>query len=61
VLPGTPADKAGLQPDVNITHVNGRAVFTPAEYYEEVRKGSGPLELTVKRLSGEETVKLERK
>jgi serine protease Do len=58
VLPGSPAEKANLQVDRVITKVNGRSVFTPAEYYEAVRKGTGPLELT---FAGNETMKLERR
>jgi S1-C subfamily serine protease len=61
VVPKSPAERAGLQLETIITKVNGRAVFTPAEYYEEVRKSTGPLELTTKRLNGEETVKVERR
>jgi len=62
VLPGSPAEKSNVEWDrAVITRVNGRAVFTPAEYYEEVRKGTGPLELKIKTRNGEDTVKLERK
>jgi serine protease Do len=63
VLPGSPAAKSNVDWDrAVITRVNGRAVFTPAQYYDEVRKGSGPLELRIKtRNNSEETVKLERK
>ena len=58
VLPGSLAEKANIQADRVITKVNGRTVSTPAEYYEEARKGGGPLELT---FGGGETVKLERR
>ncbi len=61
VVRGGPAEKAGLQPETVITRVNGRAVFTPAQYYDEVVRGTGPLELTVKTANGEKTEKLERK
>ncbi len=61
VLRGSPADKAGIQPDAVISRVNGRPVFTPAQYYEEVAKGTGPLELTLKGVNGEKTEKLERR
>jgi len=58
VVPNSPAAKANLPVDRVIVKVNGRNVFSPAEYYEEVRKGAGPLELT---FSNQETVKLDRK
>jgi len=58
VLPGSPAEKANVQVDRVITHVNGRLVYSPAEYYEEAARGGGPLELTI---SGSGTVKLERR
>jgi S1-C subfamily serine protease len=58
VLPGSPAEKANVQVGRVVTKVNGRGVFSPAEYYEEVRKGTGPLELT---FSSGEAVKVERR
>jgi S1-C subfamily serine protease len=62
VVRGSPADKAGLQPEAVITRVNGRQVFTPSQYYDEVARGTGPLELTVRAPGGgEKTEKLERK
>jgi S1-C subfamily serine protease len=62
VVHGSPADKAGIQIDTVITRVNGRQVFTPSQYYDEVARGSGPLELTVKGVGGaDKTEKLERK
>jgi serine protease Do len=36
VLPNSPAEKAHLQVDKIITHVNGRPVPTPAEFYREM-------------------------
>jgi serine protease Do len=47
VVPGSAADKAHLQPDKIITHVNGRAVTTPAEYYQEMGRAGKRAELTV--------------
>ena len=44
--PISSADKARLQPDKLITHVNGRAVLTPAEYYQEVAQAGKKVELT---------------
>jgi serine protease Do len=46
VVPGSGADKARLQPDKVITHVNGQRVRTPAEYYAAVAKTGDKLELT---------------
>jgi serine protease Do len=61
VVRNGPAEKAGLQADAVITKVNGKAVFTPDQYYAEVARGAGPLELTVKTVGGEKVEKLERK
>jgi S1-C subfamily serine protease len=48
VLSNSPADKARLQPDKVITHVNGQKVSTPKEYYAEMaRHAGGKVELTV--------------
>ncbi len=44
VLPGSPAEKAGLKPDWVIKSVNGQAVYTPVAVAEIAEKG-GPLEL----------------
>ena len=38
VVPGSAADKARLQPEKLITHVNGRAVLTPADYYKAIAR-----------------------
>lgn len=46
VVVGSPADKAKLQPDKIITHVDGKAVSTPAEYYREAAKAGEKVELT---------------
>jgi serine protease Do len=46
VIPGSPADQARLQPDKVITHVDGKAVHNPAEYYERVARAAGSVELT---------------
>ncbi len=46
VLPGSPAEKANLLVKQVITHVNGRPVATPAEYYREASRAAGSLELT---------------
>jgi S1-C subfamily serine protease len=59
VLRGSPADKANIAVDSLITRVNGRTVAAPEEYYAVVRNSTGPLELTVKTLAGEETKKLD--
>jgi serine protease Do len=47
VIAESPADRAGLRPDKVITHVNGVAVTTPAEYYREIEKARDRVELTV--------------
>jgi serine protease Do len=47
VVPGGAADKARLKVDAVITHVDGRAVTTPAEFYDAMTKAVGPVELTV--------------
>jgi S1-C subfamily serine protease len=46
-VPGGAADKARLKVDTVITHVGGRAVTTPAEFYDAMAKAAGPVELTV--------------
>jgi serine protease Do len=47
VVPSSAADKANLQADKVITHVNRKAVNSPAEYYREVARAAGRLELTI--------------
>jgi S1-C subfamily serine protease len=46
VVPGSPAEQARLQ-DAIVTHVNGQAVTTPAEFYQLAGRISGGLELTL--------------
>jgi S1-C subfamily serine protease len=46
VEPGSPAAASGLTVNEIITHVNGRPVHSPAEFYEQ-GKQAGPLELTL--------------
>jgi serine protease Do len=46
VIPDSPADLAKLQPDKVITHVNGKAIYSPADYYREVAKAGKKVELT---------------
>jgi serine protease Do len=46
VAPNSAADKARLQPDMVITRVNNRQVTEPAEFYAEMAKAKGPVELT---------------
>ncbi len=58
VAPNSPAARANIPVDRVIVRVNGRSVSNPTEYYDQVRKSTGPLELT---FSNQETVKLERK
>jgi serine protease Do len=47
VQPGSTAATALLKVNEVITHVNGQAVATPADFYREARKGTGALELTL--------------
>jgi serine protease Do len=47
VVPGTAAAKADLKPGLIIAQVNGRAVTTPAAFYEFALNHKGPLELTL--------------
>jgi serine protease Do len=47
IVPGSAADKARLKVDTVITQVDGRAVTTPAEFYDAMAKAVGPVELTV--------------
>jgi S1-C subfamily serine protease len=62
VLPSSAAEKARLQPDTLITRVNGQAVNTPAEFYREMDRTVGPVELTVVgHDGGDERVTLEGK
>jgi serine protease Do len=59
VISGSSADKALLQPDKVITHVNGKPVNSPAEYYQEMSKARGRAELTfLNSEGGRETVTL---
>ncbi len=46
VVPGSPADKARLQPDKIITQVNGKDVRTPAAFYKEMAQAGDKVELT---------------
>ena len=62
VVPGSAADKARLQPDKLITHVNGRAVLTPAEYYKAVARADKKVEITYSKSDGQpERLTLEEK
>jgi S1-C subfamily serine protease len=48
VLPGSPAATALLKPGaLLITHVNGQAVNSPAEFFSRVKELSGAVELTL--------------
>jgi serine protease Do len=47
VISGSAADKAHLQPDKIITHVDGEPVKCPADYYRVMEKAKGRVELTV--------------
>jgi S1-C subfamily serine protease len=49
---GSPADKARLQPDKVISHVNGRKVLTPAEFYEVMGQARGDIVLMLSKFDG---------
>jgi serine protease Do len=61
VVPGSPADRAKLQPDKIITRVNDRPVRTPAEFYREMDKAKGPIALHVYSDRREEKIELDAK
>ena len=46
VLTGSAADKARLQPNMIVKSVNHKKVTNPAEFYREMDKANGPVELT---------------
>ena len=52
VQSGSPADKARLQPDKIISHINGRPVMSPREFYRMMADLHGDVELTVRRTEG---------
>jgi serine protease Do len=59
VIPNSPADKAHLQPDKIITHVNKRPVATPAEFYAAMEKAGDRVEITL--VDSQEPVTLDNK
>lgn len=63
VQPGSAADRAHLQADRIITHVNGRPVNTPTEFYREFGQSKGSAELLLdsqgRRPAMPERIKLE--
>jgi S1-C subfamily serine protease len=62
VLPKSPAERAQLQPERILTRVNGQKVQTPAEFYREMDKARGRVELTLRNeVGGEETLTLDEK
>jgi serine protease Do len=58
VVPGSDADKARLQPDRIITHVNGRRIHSPAEYLQEMARAKNEVELTLLDGAGSKRVTL---
>jgi serine protease Do len=46
VVPHSPADNVRLQPYMVITRVNNHLVMTPAEFYQEMDRAAGPVDLT---------------
>jgi serine protease Do len=62
VLPKSPAERAQLQPERILTRVNGQKVQTPTDFYREMDKARGRVELTLRNeIGGEETVTLDEK
>ncbi len=60
VLANSSADTARLQPDKLVTHVGGAEVNSPAEFYREMEKAKGTVELTLVGQDGRaERVKIE--
>lgn len=51
VLPGSPAANAGVEEEDLITHVNGKRVRTPAEFYEAVKGLRGTIDLRLAKVS----------
>jgi serine protease Do len=47
ILPNSAAAKARLQPHMFVTKVNQQSVNNPAEFYREMEKAHGPVELTI--------------
>jgi serine protease Do len=60
VQPKSSAERAGLITGAAITHVNQRAVTTPAEFYQAM-PAFGPVELTLYSLPGEPVVRIQLK
>lgn len=56
VVEGSPADTARLQPEKVILAVNGKPVNSPAEYYREMRKATGAVNLTLATSDGREDI-----
>ncbi len=52
VEPDSPADRASLQPDKIISHVNGKPVMSPREFYRVLADVRGDVELTVRKAEG---------
>jgi serine protease Do len=52
VIPGSAADRAKLQPDKVITHVNGKEVSSPADYYALAAKAGDKLVLRTRDSKG---------
>lgn len=52
VLPGSAADRARLRPDRILTHVNGKKVEGPRQFYEAMAAANGEAELTLTKADG---------
>jgi S1-C subfamily serine protease len=60
VIPGSPAERARLQVESVIRLVNRHEVFTPADFYREMDRAAGRVELTLNNDGKEERVLLQR-
>lgn len=58
VVAGSPADRAKLQADRIITHVNGKRVNAPADFHAAMKNARGDVELTVSHVDGPTKVML---
>src|SRR5262249_47236938 len=53
VEPERPAWQAGLRPDMLVSHVGGRAVHAPQEFFAAAERQTGPVKLRASQANGE--------